>query len=887
MSDITKKAVFNNLGMVGGNAKSLKPSVIDHSDISAKRLPARPLGAPQNNRFLDQTALLNNKANGNLNKAATSFDVSPYAHSPYVNNLGFDRDVYSSTPIASGDVSTKRAAFLDELSSKVMNTDAPPAPAAPPAPPAPAAPAAPAPVPSPAPSPTPEPVPELKAPAPVAPAPTVGNTGSIYDTQKGYDQRAGAHAPDPLLAPAKTFAQEALKPGADFQGLVNKYYVEPQVSKIDYSALDPEKVQAFKKWHQSLPNTKNLADYEKTINDAGAMYDPSHPDYNKIREPYYKKTTPSLAPGYNYMTAPYKGHSFYPTAEEKAEAALVKSRSIRPEILDYLHGVGLIQKGNLSPKDFSSGFGQSRGVDAPASGFSAPDSDDYKRGRYFAQIQRLQGISKELQGLPEDIRVKAIDSMPLSLSENLLQVNGDLTPSVNQSRTGLMNKTIGELGTMDSPGASSQSVFHFLADPKSTVSIEDRIKTLPPDKQALVKNLPANQRNLIRHFADKYQNQSTIEDAKRIAGDDGKIPGVTSGNQKHSPGYWFDGKLGELEEKYGVGAWQPTKGILDNIRAFSPFGTDTVYNDVNAQKLIDENTKSIDYAKSTKALLNTLNRINNPNDSYAAGFTPEQRLSKINEIKRELSKNTALDATSMKHISDLDSITANPIQEAIQKGNIGEATLGTLGNAFNLHPAFNLFNTLARMGVYGLEGKGPITHDNKDIFANALGMAGGIGSSIKNVIKGKGFWPKFNNALLPAGMSIDPIDQTMKFFAKPTQKANDPDYLDQQIRQAKNLPQVNEIIARAEKENLLDKDKADTFAAPAVQEVKNPGVTSGMTSLQKALLAAGIGIPAVMAITAALGAKKTTKPIEDDDEEDDEEDEIAYKRKLRARNANR
>ena len=879
MPDTTKKAVFSNLGLVGGNAKSLKPSAISSNDISSNPMKARQLGAPsappQNNRFLDQTALLNNKANGTLNKSATSFDVSPYAHSPYVNNLNFDRDVYSSTPITSGDVSTKRAEFFDELSSKVMNTDAPTAPAAPAAP---AAPTAPAPPPSPAPSPTPEPVPEIKAPAPIA-APEPDSNEEKY--------RKSMIVTSPTSPAPKTFAQEALEPGADFQGLVNKYYLEPEASKVNYSALDPVKVQAFKEWHQKLPNTKNLADYEKTINDAGAIYDSNHPDYNKIREPYYNKTTPSLAPGYNYMTAPYKGHSFYPTAEEKAEAALVKSRSIRPEILDYLNGVGLIQKGDLGPKDFSSGFGQSRGIDAPASGFRAGESDDYKRGSFFAQIQRLQNISKELQGLPEDIRVKAIDSMPLSLSENLLQVNGDLTPSVNQSRTGLMNKTMGELGTMDSPGASNQSVFHFLADPKSTVSIEDRIKTLPPDKQALVKNLPANQRNLIRHFADKYQNQSTIEDAKRIAGDDGKIPGVTSGNQKHSPGYWFDGKLGELEEKYGVGAWQPTKGVLDNVRAFSPFGTDTVYNDVNAQKLIEENTKSIDYAKSTKSLLNTLNRINNPNDSYSAGFTPEQRLAKINDIKRELAKYTALDETSMRHTKDLDSITANPIQEAIRKGNVGGAALGTLGNVFNLHPAFNLYNTLAHMGVYGLEGKGPITHDNKDIFANALGMAGGIGSSIKNVVKGKGFWPKFNNALLPAGMSIDPIHQTIGHYAEPTQKANDPDYLDQQIRQAKNLPQVNEIIARAEKENLLDKNKTNAPAEPAVQEVKNPGVTSGMTSLQKALLAAGIGIPAVMAITAALGAKKTTKPTEDDDEEDDEEDEIDYKRKLRARNAHR
>ena len=57
MSDTTKKAVFNNLGLVGGNAKSLKPSAISSNDISSNPMKAKQLGAlpapPQNNRFLD------------------------------------------------------------------------------------------------------------------------------------------------------------------------------------------------------------------------------------------------------------------------------------------------------------------------------------------------------------------------------------------------------------------------------------------------------------------------------------------------------------------------------------------------------------------------------------------------------------------------------------------------------------------------------------------------------------------------------------------------------------------------------------------------------------------------------------------------------------------
>ena len=896
MSDITKKAVFNNLGMVGGNAKSLKPSVIDHSDISAKRLPARPLGAPQNNRFLDQTALLNNKANGNLNKAATSFDVSPYAHSPYVNNLGFDRDVYSSTPIASGDVSTKRAAFLDELSSKVMNTDAPPAPAAP---------AAPAPVPSPAPSPTPEPVPELKAPAPVAPAPTVGNTGSIYDTQKGYDQRAGAHAPDPLLAPAKTFAQEVMAPNANIKELVNKYYVTPQFSKPNYSAPDPEKVKAFADWHKSnFPNKNNTeVDYSKVINDAASMYDSDHPEYALSRQNFIKRRpAPTLPSNFAYLNESQQNRIL--AAQEKSvkameasDRALTRANFIRPEVLDYLDGAGLIRKGTLPKSDYTSGFAQSRGIypanpnpndDLPPVALT-PDSEAFKKGRDLDKFRRLVGISKELDEMPQDVRIKVIEQMPPALAIKLQQASeGRLTPSMSQAFDGLAKKTHGELGDMDGPDGSSQSIFSFLVNPKSTIPMEDRIKTLPPDKQALINNLPDNQLNLIKYYADIEGNQSTIAKSKVLA---------NNVDQTFKPGYWFDGPAGNMESKLNVGLMRKPEEIFDYFRAFNPLSSNTANDDVAAQKITEQGNIAAGASEEASRLLSLLSKYqdSSPNSSYA-DITPDKRQAAIQDIMRKLrSVNTDAD-TSRGIISQLDAKTTNPMRDAMINRDLASMALQTGSTGLNLaSPIFLAAQTAGNGLVDSLEGSYGINHNNKRTIGDTAGLMGGLAPGI---IKKLPSWrERLLSLVTPSLLAADPAIKFVDSLNKPK------DYI-QQINSAKTYDELTN--SRSEMAtSLLNKGKSKPEAAkvepvaptsaPADQlpaasggpNVKPPEVASGMTSLQKGLLAAGIGIPAILAITAALGAKKKVKPTDEDDEEDDEEDEIAYKRKLRARNANR
>ena len=75
-------------------------------------------------------------------------------------------------------------------------------------------------------------------------------------------------------------------------------------------------------------------------------------------------------------------------------------------------------------------------------------------------------------------------------------------------------------------------------------------------------------------------------------------------------------------------------------------------------------------------------------------------------------------------------------------------------------------------------------------------------------------------------------------------------------------------------------------AAPATSDPKpsSPATQEGMTGLQKALLAAGIGIPAILALTSAMGGSEDD---EEDEDEDDEESDADYKRRLRARNAYR
>lgn len=897
MSDTTKKAVFSNLGLVGGNAKSLKPSAISSNDISSNPMKAKQLGAPQNNRFINQTALLNNKANGTLNKSATSFDVSPYAHSPYVNNLGFDRDVYSSTPITGGDVSTKRAEFFDELSSKVMNTDAPTAPTAP------------APAPSPAPSPTPEPAPELKAPAPVAPAPTVGNTGSIYDTQKGYDQRVGAHAPDPLLAPAKTFAQEVMAPNANIKELVNRDYVTPQFSKPNYSAPDPEKVKEFANWHKStFPNKNNTeVDYSKVINDAASMYDPDHPEYTLSRQNFVKQRRPSTLPkNFAYLSESQQNRIL--AAQEKSvkameasDRALTRSNFIRPEVLDYLDGAGLIRKGTLPKSDYASGFAQSRGIypanpnpndDLPPVDLT-PDSEAFKKGRDLDKFRRLVSISKELDEMPQDARVKVMEQIPPALAIKLQQASeGKLSPSMSQAFDGLAKKTHGELGDMDGPDGSSQSIFSFLANPKSTISIEDRIKTLPPDKQALINNLPDNQLNLIKYYADIEGNQSTIAKSKVLANNSLKnVEGIRPADETFKPGYWFDGPAGNMESKLNVGLMRKPEEIFDYLRAFNPLSKNTANDDVAAQKITDQGNIAVGASEEASRLMSLLSEYQNPspNSSYAE-ITPDKRQVLIQDIMRKLRSVNEDADTSRGIISQLDAKTTNPMRDAMIRRDWGSMALNTGTTGLNVaFPTFLAAQTAGNGFVDSLEGSYGVNHNNKRTIGDTVGLIGGLAPGILKKLPSWG--ERLSSLVTPSLLAADPSIKFVGSLNKPK------DYI-QQINNAKTYDELTN--SRSEMAaSLLNKSKAKPVAptsAPAGQlsaasggsDVKTPEAASGMTSLQKGLLAAGIGIPAILAITAALGSKKKVKPVdEDDDEEDDEEDEIAYKRKLRARNAHR
>ena len=84
--EATIGSLMNTMGRVGGNQKKMKPMAVSAGDLSSKPLPSKQLGEQTNNRFINQSAALQPISG---QKLASSFDVSPYLSSTYINFLSY------------------------------------------------------------------------------------------------------------------------------------------------------------------------------------------------------------------------------------------------------------------------------------------------------------------------------------------------------------------------------------------------------------------------------------------------------------------------------------------------------------------------------------------------------------------------------------------------------------------------------------------------------------------------------------------------------------------------------------------------------------------------------------------------------------------------------
>lgn len=920
MSDTTKKAVFSNLGLVGGNAKSLKPSAISSNDISSNPMKAKQLGAPQNNRFINQTALLNNKANGILNKAATSFDVSPYAHSPYVNNLGFDRDVYSSTPITSGDVSTKRAAFFDELSALEMGKDDPAEKK----------------------EPLPEPAAVPAAVPVVAKKPTLrgGPLGAAASYKKIVDDAARRKDPAELPKPATAISPVEAKsfysppvsenldltkngPGLTYfdygkwdaakskpvQENINPYSVYEFMTYYNKNNSTPiDQAQATRMLQQeaSSRNAPAVLSWKDKMNKAEGFEPPP-----KVVESAGGSTLNHRSDAGKVDLVKLLDKFTNPSAEEQDALSSAMREPYRDS--DALRFAGGL---NLLPADISDSNGplhQGRGT-----GKKTPFQEGLRTSK---RIEAAELSFKLLNAPPESSNLIFKQLPPERIKEMrdylLLKANDDegraelaAFETINASYLDNLNLNLGYF----TPNGKTKPmrVVDFLTDKESNKTYEEKLKELPPDTISALKALPSSDMSRLTYASDVVTgNREAAALANSSIGKE-VMPGTRTGSA-------FGNNIKNLVDTlmnhqtsasdFFETVTSPFTGSWRNPTTYDPRKGMDVVEAGNQSRDIEakiKNLKQLPFSEATKAEIESLvikhkffegvidGGVDRPNLAYDA-VTP----------LRDPSRFITHPVTSLADVASVPLMGAFPVLSPAMAAI--EGTVGSLKNTGipGLNPK-NEESVGKILSMLGLLAPNPSRLFSKGIPK----IPSAIPPQVANVMNNLKSYGNVGKAVPNIGAPLTPIQKAMQGAS---QLASIP--VPNIPLKALLAPTVAEITGKGVESFNKGYEEAEAkrnagssapvatapggaatapggaastssanSATPATSDPKpnSPATQEGMTGLQKALLAAGIGIPAILALTSAMSGSD-----DDDEDEDDEESEADYRRRLRARNAYR
>jgi len=740
MPDTTKKAVFSNLGLVGGNAKSLKPSAISSNDISSNPMKAKQLGVSpvplQNNRFLDQTALLNNKANGTLNKSATSFDVSPYAHSPYVNNLGFNRDVYSSTPIPSGDVSTKRAAFFDALSELEMAKDK---------------------VEKKEPLPPPAPVPAAVPVAAKQPTSRGGPPGAQASYKKIVDDAARRKAPAELPKPATAISPVEAK----------GFYSPPVSENLDLTKNGPGLTDFdYSKWNadKSKPVQESMNPYSvyefMTYYNKNNSTQINEDQATRMLQQEASRRNGSAGPAWKDKMNKAEGFEPQPKVIESAGGStlsqrpdarkldLVKLLNAKPSA-EELDAIDRVRKEpsrdsdalgfggglNLLPADISDSNGplhkgrEAYGKTPFQEGLRVP-----KRIEAATLAQKLLSSSKTdtentnliFRQLPPE-RIKDIrDYLQTkgSDSESLAELAAFET--INESYLDKLNLNLGYFTPKDK--TKSIRVVDFLTDKNSNQTYEEKLKELPPSIISSLKSLPSSDLSRLTYASDVVTgNREAAALANTSVGKE-VMPGTRTGpafgnniknlvdtlmNHQTSASDFFETVTSPF-----TGSWRnPT--TYDPRKGMSVVEKGIESRDIEAKI---KSLRKLPFSEATKAEIgNLVNKHKSLEEVIGAGVDrPNLAYDAVKPLK-DPSRFITNPVTSLADVASVPLMTMFPVLSPAMA-----AIQGTVGSLKNVGiPGFNLgFPETKVMGMpLGFEVP-PLTPKNEETYGKILSMLG-------------------------------------------------------------------------------------------------------------------------------------------------------------------
>jgi hypothetical protein len=426
---------------------------------------------------------------------------------------------------------------------------------------------------------------------------------------------------------------------------------------------------------------------------------------------------------------------------------------------------------------------------------------------------------------------------------------------------------------------------------------------LPPEMREKVKTLPPGVLSQLRYRADVMTGNGEASAAVNSA-DAYRQTGVGKS----------DSAIRNFRENVGIGAVQPVGEAIDTVKGLHPINmaerrtTNKVFgNPDNYAGVIAGGNLIADKSDRIKGY--------NQNISAAIASGDPDRIKMIPQFRTERDKLTGAVANVSKTLTgkDYELDGASEMSQAMATRNSKGDGLGALINApFSVAPPWVLANTIARGSVYGAEG-GPglgkyITPENRGLVSDVLGAtlvpgvgmaAEGVGGGATRVAKG------LANRLIPREIAAT-IPKAAPAVLTPAQQAA------QRLAGKLNLPKFDPISQAGIADNVgggianvasgmlnpkgyglsdmmypagaaygrirqglkskldpskgvaglvnLLQSKANDGTSPQASAAPNPvsasaALASGLTPLQKALIAGGISIPAAIALSRTIGSK--------------------------------
>lgn len=571
---------------------------------------------------------------------------------------------------------------------------------------------------------------------------------------------------------------------------------------------------------------------------------------------------------------------------------------------------------NLLPADISDSNGplhQSRGT-----GGKTPFQEGLRTSKRIEAATLAQKLLSSSKTDTENTNLIFRQLPPERIKDirDYLQTNGSDSESlaelaafetINESYLDKLNLNLGYFTPKDK--TKSIRVVDFLTDKNSNQTYEEKLKELPPSIISSLKSLPSSDLSRLTYASDVVTGNREAATLANTSLPKEVMPGTRTGpafgnniknlvdtlmNHQTSASDFFETVTSPF-----TGSWR-NKTTYDPRKGMGVVEKGIESRDIEAKI---KSLRQLPFSEATKAEIDNLVNKHKSLEGVIHGGVDRPNLAydAVKPLKAP-SRFITHPVTSLADVASVPLMTMFPVLSPAMAAI--EGTVGSLKNKGI--PGLNPENEEAVgniLSMLGLLAPNPSRLFSKGIpkipsaippqvanVMNKLKSYGNVGKAVPNI--GAPLTPIQKAMQGASQLASTPVNVPLKALLAPTVgeitgkgvESFNKGYAEAEAkRNAGSSAPAAAAPGEAASTSSANSAAPTSPAASATSDPKpsSPATQEGMTGLQKALLAAGIGIPAILALTSAMGGS------EDDEDEDDEESDADYKRRLRARNANR